>query len=125
MEAKTGVFHSVSKVARNGGGQKAQMMDEKVFQVVQAPLICTQAPGNVYQDSRTKRLYHTSVVENVVHFWRKGSSLLQAIDNVNYDAPREMYRMHQVWKALMTNIPGRSQQKRVYSGRRENLCSSC
>lgn len=44
----------------------------KVFELEQTLLSNSCGHGNYLQDPRLKRLWHTNVVEQAIHFWRKG-----------------------------------------------------
>lgn len=64
-----------------------EIKEEEIFEVEQAPLFNTRAPGHSQQNLRCNTLNHTSIVEQVASSGHKGPSFSNAISSVNYDAP--------------------------------------
>lgn len=77
-------------------------------------LFYTCGAGHYQRDLQSKRLSHIIVVEHVVHFWRKKSSLSCTINIVDYDTSGVVHGTYPVWKNLMSSVAGLPQEERVY-----------
>lgn len=75
------------KVTNDGEGKEVETKEDEVIEVDQTPLLYARGPGHCHQNPWIKRLKHTNVVEHAVHFWRKGPSFSDVVDNVNSNAP--------------------------------------
>lgn len=51
------------EAASSGDVEENEMKEEEVFEMEQAPLCYSRAPGHYRQNQRTKRIMHTRVVE--------------------------------------------------------------
>lgn len=75
-----------------------------MFEMERTQLFYTFASGNHQQNPPSKRLKHTSVVEQAVQLWQHWSPFLGAIEKVDYSKPEEVNTTHLGWTNLMSNI---------------------
>lgn len=82
----------------------------------QVPLCYARALGHFRKVCGARGKTHGNCKTSL--FWWKGSSFLEAIENVYYETPGEMNTTQAGWMDLMPNISRLSQEKRVYKKKR-------
>lgn len=85
-------------------GKEVEIKEEELFTVERTPLFYNQAPGHYQQNPESKRIKHTSVVEEAIHFFLKGLSFSNKIKNVVFDAPGDVNCTLPGCTNLMSNI---------------------
>lgn len=126
MMAKISVFNRGEGGCKRWRGCKVEIMEEEAFEVERTRLFYTRAPGHYQQNPRRRRLKYTDGMEQASHFWRKGSSLSDAIDSVHDDAPGEVNSTAS-WmnKSDVHQSQASAKEDASTSGRQGNLGADC
>lgn len=79
--------------------------ETEVFEVEQTVLFYSRQQGNYLQDPRLKRLRQESVVEQAMHFRRKGLPFSTMLLRLNYNTAGVTRSTHPGWTNQMSSIP--------------------
>lgn len=77
-------------------------------------LIFTKSPGVCNRDSRRRNIFHASVLETPIHFWRAGLTWESSLELVLYIVRREIPFQHPGCGNVTSNVPRVSREAVLY-----------
>lgn len=86
----------------------------EVFELKDQAYLCNERCGVYNWDIRRGRLLRASVLEVMIHFWRKRATWDTMLQPVDYKAIENVVRPHPGCKTAMTNIPRVPQEEALY-----------